>query len=158
MTSSSKVSVARRITCPRPIPGVGQVTTGGVLTRHMQFALEGSSSWRRILVPGKGEVGDEGFGAEQRYGEVFLRVEQASCLSTLVFLALNYFGLAEYARALPLLEKLNARLPRNSPDGHYLLASCYVMTQRWDDAGRTFANAENTMLNDSMPQHDGPVC
>jgi tetratricopeptide (TPR) repeat protein len=63
-----------------------------------------------------------------------------SDLESAQLLALNYFGLAEYARALPLLEKLGARLPGNSPDGPYLLASCYVMTQRWDDARRTFAN------------------
>jgi tetratricopeptide (TPR) repeat protein len=54
-------------------------------------------------------------------------------------LALCYFALAEYAQAAPLLEKLNSRLTGDIPDGPYLLASCYVMTQRWDDARKTFA-------------------
>ena len=54
-------------------------------------------------------------------------------------LALSYFALAEYAQAIPLLEKLNAQLSENIPDGPYLLASSYVMTQRWDDARKTFA-------------------
>jgi len=55
-------------------------------------------------------------------------------------LALSYFAVAEYAEAIPLLEKLGPQLPANSTDGAYLLASCYVMTQRWDDARKTFAN------------------
>jgi tetratricopeptide (TPR) repeat protein len=54
-------------------------------------------------------------------------------------LALSYFAVAEYAAAIPLLEKLGPQLPANSTDGAYLLASCYVMTQRWDDARKTFA-------------------
>lgn len=54
-------------------------------------------------------------------------------------LALSYFALAEYAEAVPLLEKLDTRLSGKIPDGPYLLASSYVMTQRWDDARKTFA-------------------
>ena len=54
-------------------------------------------------------------------------------------LALSYFALAEYAQAIPLFEKLNTRLSEKIPDGPYLLASSYVMTQRWDDARETFA-------------------
>ena len=55
-------------------------------------------------------------------------------------LALSYFVLAEYAEALPLFEKLSPRISGSGPDGPYLLASCYVMTQRWDDARKTYAN------------------
>lgn len=55
-------------------------------------------------------------------------------------LALSYFAVAEYAEAIPLLEKLGPQLPDNSSDGAYLLASCYVMTQHWDDARKTFAH------------------
>jgi len=55
-------------------------------------------------------------------------------------LALSYFALAQYSEAIPLLEKLNPQLPENSNDGTYLLASCYIMTQHWDDARTTFAN------------------
>lgn len=55
-------------------------------------------------------------------------------------LALSYFAVAEYAAAIPLLEKLVPQLPKSGMDGPYLLASCYVMTQRWDDARKTFAN------------------
>jgi tetratricopeptide (TPR) repeat protein len=54
-------------------------------------------------------------------------------------LALSYFAVAEYAAAIPLLEKLGPQLAEGSTDGAYLLASCYVMTQRWDDARKTFA-------------------
>jgi tetratricopeptide (TPR) repeat protein len=55
-------------------------------------------------------------------------------------LALSYFAVAGYADAIPLLQKLGAQLPGSSSDGAYLLASCYVMTRRWDDARKTFAN------------------
>jgi len=54
-------------------------------------------------------------------------------------LALCYFAVAEYAQALPLLEKLAPKLPANNADGPYLLASCYVMNNRWDDARKTYA-------------------
>jgi tetratricopeptide (TPR) repeat protein len=55
-------------------------------------------------------------------------------------LALSYFALGEYSEAIPLFEKVNPQLAESSPDGPYLLASCYIMTQRWDDARKTFAN------------------
>jgi len=55
-------------------------------------------------------------------------------------LALSYFVLSQYAEALPLLEKLGPRLSGSGPDGPYLLASCYVMTQRWENARTTYAN------------------
>jgi tetratricopeptide (TPR) repeat protein len=54
-------------------------------------------------------------------------------------LALSYYGSGDYQRALPLLEKLGPRLPKNNADGPYLLGICYIMTQRWDDARKTFA-------------------
>jgi tetratricopeptide (TPR) repeat protein len=55
-------------------------------------------------------------------------------------LALSYFAVAEYAEAIPLLEKLGPQLATSSTDGGYLLGGCYMMTQRWDDARKTFAN------------------
>jgi tetratricopeptide (TPR) repeat protein len=54
-------------------------------------------------------------------------------------LALCYFAVAEYAQALPLLEKLSPKLPANNADGPYLLASCYVMTNHWDEGRKTYA-------------------
>ena len=68
-----------------------------------------------------------------------LRQDDSDAESTQI-LALSYFVLAEYAQALPLLEKLGPRLSGSGPDGPYLLASCYVMTQRWNDARKTYAN------------------
>jgi tetratricopeptide (TPR) repeat protein len=58
---------------------------------------------------------------------------------SLQLLALSYFVLARYADALPLLEKLGPRLSNVGPDGPYLLANCYVMVQRWEDARKTYA-------------------
>jgi len=55
-------------------------------------------------------------------------------------LALSYFALGHYSEAIPLFEKVTPLLPEDSSDGAYLLASCYIMTQRWDDARKTFAN------------------
>jgi tetratricopeptide (TPR) repeat protein len=54
-------------------------------------------------------------------------------------LALAFYGSGHFADATPLLEKLGARLPASNPDGPYLLGVCYIMTQRWDDARRAFA-------------------
>ena len=54
-------------------------------------------------------------------------------------LALSFYGSGDFASAAPLLEKLGPRLPASSPDGPYLLGICYIMTQRWDDARRAFA-------------------
>jgi tetratricopeptide (TPR) repeat protein len=54
-------------------------------------------------------------------------------------LALSFYGSGDFANAAPLLEKLGPRLPANNPDGPYLLGICYSMTQRWDDARRSFA-------------------
>lgn len=54
-------------------------------------------------------------------------------------LALSYFAAGEYAEAIPLFERLGPLLPTNTADGPYLLASCYTMTQRWDDARKTYA-------------------
>jgi superkiller protein 3 len=65
-------------------------------------------------------------------------------------LALSYFAVAEYAQAIPLLEKLNPQLPDNTSDGAYLLASCYVMTQHWDEARKTFANVFSVPPDSAM--------
>lgn len=65
-------------------------------------------------------------------------------------LALSYFAVAEYAEAIPLLEKLGPQLPENNTDGAYLLASCYVMTQHWVDARKTFANVFSVPPDSAM--------
>ncbi|HTQ96677.1 MAG TPA: tetratricopeptide repeat protein, partial [Candidatus Acidoferrum sp.] len=54
-------------------------------------------------------------------------------------LALSYYASGDYQHALPLLEKLGPELPKTNADGPYLLGTCYLMTQRWDDARKTFA-------------------
>lgn len=54
-------------------------------------------------------------------------------------LALSYFGVGMYTEALPLLERLGPQIPGSSADGTYLLASCYVMTQHWEHARKTYA-------------------
>jgi tetratricopeptide (TPR) repeat protein len=55
-------------------------------------------------------------------------------------LALSYFASGNCSKALPLLEQLGPRMPKNTADAPYLLASCYVMAQRWDDARKSFAD------------------
>ncbi len=54
-------------------------------------------------------------------------------------LALTFYASADYQQALPLLEKLGQQLPKGNADGPYLLGTCYIMTQRLDDARKTFA-------------------
>jgi tetratricopeptide (TPR) repeat protein len=60
-------------------------------------------------------------------------------LESTQLLALTYYASGHYVQALPLLEKLGPELPKTNVDGPYLLGICYIMTQRWDDARRTFA-------------------
>jgi tetratricopeptide (TPR) repeat protein len=54
-------------------------------------------------------------------------------------LALSYYAYGDYQKALPLLEQLGPQLPKSNADGQYLLGTCYLLTQRWDDARKTFA-------------------
>jgi tetratricopeptide (TPR) repeat protein len=60
-------------------------------------------------------------------------------LESTQLLALTYYASGDYRQALPLLEKLGPQLPKSNADGPYLLGTCYIMTQRWDDARKTFA-------------------
>ena len=54
-------------------------------------------------------------------------------------LALTYYASGDYQDALPLLERLGPRLPASNADGPYLLGTCYIMTQRYDEARKKFA-------------------
>lgn len=65
-------------------------------------------------------------------------------------LGLCFFGSGEYAQAAPLLEKLGPELPKGNADGPFLLGICYIMTKRWDDARRTFANMFSVAPDSSM--------
>ena len=58
---------------------------------------------------------------------------------TTQLLALTYYGSGDFQDAVPLLEKLGPQLPKGNADGPYLLGTCYIMTKRWDDARKTFA-------------------
>jgi tetratricopeptide (TPR) repeat protein len=60
-------------------------------------------------------------------------------LESIQLLALTFFASGDFQQALPLLEKLGPQLPKSNADGPYLLGICYIMTQRWDDARKTFA-------------------
>jgi tetratricopeptide (TPR) repeat protein len=65
-------------------------------------------------------------------------------------LALTYYAAGDYPEALPLLEKLGPQLPKSNADGPYLLGTCYIMTQRWDDARKTFAQMFSVAPDSSM--------
>ncbi len=65
-------------------------------------------------------------------------------------LALTYYASGNFPQALPLLEKLGPQLPKSNADGPYLLGVCYIMTQRWDDARRTFAQMFSVPPDSSM--------
>ena len=55
------------------------------------------------------------------------------------FLALSFYREGDCREALPLLEKLGPRLPKDSADSSYLLSTCYVMTQQIDKARNSLA-------------------
>ena len=65
-------------------------------------------------------------------------------------LALSYYGSGRFAQALPLFEKLGDQLPKDNADGPYLLGICYIMTQRWDDARKTFAHMFSVSPDSAM--------
>jgi tetratricopeptide (TPR) repeat protein len=65
-------------------------------------------------------------------------------------LALTLYASGDYQDALPLLEKLGPQLPKSNADGPYLLGNCYIMTQRWDDARKTFAQMFSVSPESSM--------
>jgi len=60
-------------------------------------------------------------------------------LESTQLLALSFYSAGNCREALPLLEKMGPRLPKNSPDGPYLISICYVMTQQWDSARKVLA-------------------
>lgn len=65
--------------------------------------------------------------------------QNAADLEATQLLALSFYSSGNYREAIPLLEKLGPRLPKNSPDGPYLIGICYVMTQQWDNARKVLA-------------------
>jgi len=60
-------------------------------------------------------------------------------LQSTQLLALAFYSVGNYAAALPVLEKLGPKLPKDAPDGPYLLSICYVMTQQWENARKSLA-------------------
>jgi tetratricopeptide (TPR) repeat protein len=93
-------------------------------------------------------------GLERRLGEAYFQLQQFSQatehlkialqqnggdLESSQLLALSFYSAGNYREALPLLEKLGPRLPRNIPDAPYALSICYVMTQQVDSARKALA-------------------
>lgn len=76
--------------------------------------------------------------------------ENPDDLESTQLLALTYYASGDFQQALPLLEKLGPQLPKNNADGPYLLGTCYIMTQRWDDARKTFAEMFSVPPDSSM--------
>jgi tetratricopeptide (TPR) repeat protein len=65
-------------------------------------------------------------------------------------LALTFYASGDYQQALPILEKLGPQLPKGNADGPYLLGTCYIMTQRLDDARKTFAQMFSVLPDSGM--------
>lgn len=76
--------------------------------------------------------------------------QNADDWETTQILALTFYATGDYQRALPLLESLGPHLPKGNADGPYLLGTCYVMTQRFDDARKTFAQMFSVAPDSSM--------
>ena len=54
-------------------------------------------------------------------------------------LGLSYYSLGQWEKAIPLLEKVQSRLPQAEIDGAYLLGICYLRTQQLDKARSALA-------------------
>ena len=93
-------------------------------------------------------------GLEEELGDAYFQLRQfsqatphlksalqqnADDLKATQLLALSFYSAGNYREALPLLEKLGPRLPKNVPDAPYLISICYVMTQQLDSARKVLA-------------------
>ena len=93
-------------------------------------------------------------GLEEELGDAYFQLRQFSqatphlktalqqnpdSLKATQLLALSLYSEGNYREALPLLEKLGPRLPKNVPDAPYLISICYVMTQQLDSARKVLA-------------------
>jgi tetratricopeptide (TPR) repeat protein len=65
-------------------------------------------------------------------------------------LAITYYASGNYEQAAMLLEKLGPQLPKGNADGPYLLGTCYIQLQRWDDARKTFAQMFSVSPDSAM--------
>jgi tetratricopeptide (TPR) repeat protein len=54
-------------------------------------------------------------------------------------LGLSFYSLGQWARAIPLLEKIQSRIPQTEIDGPYLLGICYLQTQQLEKARAALA-------------------
>jgi tetratricopeptide (TPR) repeat protein len=59
---------------------------------------------------------------------------------TAQLLGLSYYAVGQLDQAIPLLERIQSRLPAAEFDGWYLLGVCYLRTQQPDKARTAFAH------------------
>lgn len=93
-------------------------------------------------------------GLEEELGDAYFQLRQysqatphlktalqqnADDLKATQLLALSFYSAGNYREALPLLEKLGPRLPKNVPDAPYLISVCYVMTKQLESARKALA-------------------
>lgn len=104
-------------------------------------------------------------GLEEELGEAYFQLRQfseatphleialrqnADDLKSTQLLALSLYSAGNYREALPLLEKLDSRHPREIPDAPNLISICYVMTQQWDSARKVLAQMFNVPPDSAM--------
>lgn len=130
---------------PRPKPPVDEAET--LLDEgkpREALSLLGRISEKNPKTPGlEGKVGKAYFQLRQfsqatPHLKNALR-QNAADLESAQLLALSFYSAGNYREALPLLEKLGSRLPRDVPDASYLVSICYVMTGQWDSARKVLA-------------------
>jgi len=65
--------------------------------------------------------------------------QNAADLESTQLLALSFYSAGNFREALPLLEKLGPRLPKNIPDAPYVISICYVMVGQLESARKALA-------------------
>jgi tetratricopeptide (TPR) repeat protein len=108
------------------------------------FTILSELSARDPKAPGLEAVFGKAYFQSKKFPEAIVHLQAAlqqnpDDMESTQLLALTYYASGDYPHALPLLEKLGPQLPKSNADGPYLLGTCYIMTQRWDDARKTFA-------------------
>ena len=54
-------------------------------------------------------------------------------------LALTYYSMGSYEKAIPILLRVNPHLPKGEADAPHILGICYLHTHQWDNARKAFA-------------------
>jgi tetratricopeptide (TPR) repeat protein len=108
------------------------------------IALLEESARREPKVPGlEGQLG-KAYYRKRNFQKAVIHFEksleqQSEDGETTQLLGLSFYSLGQWAKAIPLLEKVQSSLPQTEIDGPYFLGICYLRTQQLEKARAALA-------------------